>query len=145
MVEVIIVYIICGCIGGFFCAFVAAQKNRSSGNWFLLGFLFNLLALVALIGLPAEKVMNKKTNRICPSCAEEVKIEAKVCRFCNNELPVLEEVKLMDEEEAREIMDKFNIRMEDGKYVYKHFRKTKRFSNLKEAVSYAEFSEKLRS
>ena len=37
---------------GFFCAFVAGQKNRDSITWFVLGFLFSVYALIAIAGVP---------------------------------------------------------------------------------------------
>lgn len=41
-------------IFGFFCAFVAGQKNRSVFGWFVLGFVFSFLAILALIAIPAK-------------------------------------------------------------------------------------------
>lgn len=38
-------------IGGF-CAYIAGEKNRSGGNWFIFGALFSFLALFALIAIP---------------------------------------------------------------------------------------------
>lgn len=40
---------------GSLCAYVASQKGRSALNWFLLGILFDILALVALAALPSNK------------------------------------------------------------------------------------------
>lgn len=36
-----------GLIIGFFCAFIAQEKNRS-GGWFVLGLLFGIFALIAI-------------------------------------------------------------------------------------------------
>jgi len=38
---------------GFFCSFVATEKKRDGLSWFLLGFLFSLLALIAIAGCPS--------------------------------------------------------------------------------------------
>jgi hypothetical protein len=36
-----------------FCAGIARAKNRDGLGWFILGFLFSLIALIAIAGLPA--------------------------------------------------------------------------------------------
>lgn len=81
---------------GWFCSYVAGQKNRDKGSWFLLGFLFSFLALIALAAIPAieEKPTfvadDEDVNRKCPFCAEMVKREAIFCRFCQHDLPPVE-------------------------------------------------------
>ena len=37
---------------GSFSAFVASEKNRNSMGWFLLGFFFSFIALIAVCGVP---------------------------------------------------------------------------------------------
>lgn len=49
--EVIAVLLFCVSLG-FFSGYVAKNKNRSFGNWFILGCLFNVIALIAIVGLP---------------------------------------------------------------------------------------------
>lgn len=46
--ELLILYVFWGIIFGLFCAYVAGTKNRSRSSWFLLGFFFNILALLAI-------------------------------------------------------------------------------------------------
>ena len=48
IIGIAIVGIICGS----FTAYLADEKGRSAGAWFVLGFCFNLLALLTLIGAP---------------------------------------------------------------------------------------------
>ena len=38
----------------FFCDFLAREKNRNGIAWFFLGLCFNIVALLALIGVPAK-------------------------------------------------------------------------------------------
>lgn len=42
-----------GMVFGLFCAFLAKSKNRNMVGWFYLGFLFSIVALIALVGVPA--------------------------------------------------------------------------------------------
>lgn len=49
----LIIYLIYAFALGFLCSWVAKQKNRNSMNWFFLGFLLGVLALIALAAVPA--------------------------------------------------------------------------------------------
>lgn len=46
-------YVIACVTVGFFCAWLAEEKNRGFTNWFFLGLLFGPLALLTLVGAPA--------------------------------------------------------------------------------------------
>ena len=48
----LILYIISGVIFGLFTSHLAESKGYSSGIWFLLGFLFSLIALLVMVGMP---------------------------------------------------------------------------------------------
>ena len=69
-------------VSGVLCAVVASEKNRESGIWGVVGFLFPILSLIAIAGMP------EKTRRIreCLFCAELIGIKATICPFCNREL-----------------------------------------------------------
>ena len=63
----------------------ASSKKRSGFGWFFLSLIISPLIgfiIVAIAGLPRGEL--KK----CPNCAEQVKSEAKVCRFCGYDFPI---------------------------------------------------------
>jgi len=72
-------------------AAIARSKGRSFGLWWLYGALLFIVALPhALIMAADKKTLEEKQlsegMKKCPHCAELVKQEATVCRFCNREL-----------------------------------------------------------
>lgn len=81
----------------FFCAIagaIASRKGRRAVTYFLLSMLLTPLIgiLLALVARPdTQKVEQEKIasgqGRKCPFCAEVVKAEATICRFCAKELP----------------------------------------------------------
>jgi len=78
-------------ISGGLCAYLADQKGYGTGAWFLVGFFFGVLGLIACAGLPAADESRDVYSRDeflvkrCPRCAELVRIESSVCRFCQHE------------------------------------------------------------
>jgi rRNA maturation endonuclease Nob1 len=73
--------------------FMATTWGRSGGLWFVGAILFTpILAGVAL--LLAGKVQQEprakgfsfaKYSKVCPDCAERVRIQARVCKHCGHE------------------------------------------------------------
>ena len=91
MTYIVVVLVAQAVISGGLSSYLADQKGYSTGAWFFVGFLFGVLGLIACAGLP---VVNESTDvysrdeslvKRCPRCAELVRIEASVCRFCQHE------------------------------------------------------------
>lgn len=60
-------------------------------TWFIAGMLCFIIAfLYLLLSKPSdETLVDSGKYRKCPYCAEAVKFEAKICRYCGNELPTI--------------------------------------------------------
>jgi NADH pyrophosphatase NudC (nudix superfamily) len=74
---------------------IPAAIAKSKGRPFLLWWIFGFLALI--IALPCALMMKRDVRNLehrqmregfkkCPHCAEMIKGDAKVCRFCQREL-----------------------------------------------------------
>lgn len=91
--EWFILWVACG----FFAAAIASGKGRSFGVWFVLGFLFGPIALLASGFMPKVEIDNvvrtpsviAPTERKCPFCAEQIKVEAIVCKHCGRDVEPL--------------------------------------------------------
>jgi hypothetical protein len=76
---------------------MAGKRGRSPALYFLISMLLSpVIGLLVLLvqGPNAEKIEAEKLESgelcQCPFCAELVKAEAKICRFCGKELPIEE-------------------------------------------------------
>ncbi|MCS3956732.1 ribosomal protein L32 [Salinibacter ruber] len=100
---------------------VASNKNRNPAGWGVLGFLFGLFGLIAVLVMeevePQEKEVSgrrssqssgaqefnpDKHEKKCPDCAEYIKIEARVCKHCGREFSD-EEVKRQVDERRKSV------------------------------------------
>lgn len=77
---------------GLLCAWLAKQKNRNPWSWFLLGAVFTLPAFIVIVFLkPIPEKVTEEPMRKCPFCAENIKLEAKKCRYCGEMLTEIDE------------------------------------------------------
>lgn len=88
MTALVIVWIFFGLLT----ANIADSKGRPFWTWLVYGFLcFPLAILYLAVSKPSdETLVSSGEYRKCPFCAEVVKAEAKVCRYCGRELPEVE-------------------------------------------------------
>lgn len=75
MIRYIIFIVVAGIVGGI----LARPKGRSPILWFILCALVPLL-VIAIAMLPS--VIAEGFTKKCPYCAEIIKEEAKVCKYC---------------------------------------------------------------
>lgn len=77
------------CVGAF-----AQHRGRSGGGYGLLALLISpLIAFIVVLALGPNRegiesdAISSGAMRKCPHCAELVKAEANLCRYCHSELP----------------------------------------------------------
>jgi hypothetical protein len=96
------IWIVCAVVT----AIIASSKGRSGLGWFLIGAVLGIFGIVLIACLPAlpgyggdpattlrnvaigtsnKQAPAMRAMKLCPDCAEEVKADARVCRFCRHE------------------------------------------------------------
>jgi uncharacterized paraquat-inducible protein A len=95
MDALVVIILFQAVIVGSFTAFIAKEKKRDALAWFVLGFFFSLIALLALIAVPTKKVSEtilrrntiSQTKWQCKECGETNVDEDVKCYFCGKARP----------------------------------------------------------
>lgn len=74
-------------------AFIAKSKGRSFSSWWIYGVLLFIVAFFHSIVIKPtveynEREMLQAGMKKCPFCAEMIKLDAKVCRYCGRDVVV---------------------------------------------------------
>jgi hypothetical protein len=121
-------------------AAIAQSKGRSFGLWWIYGAALFIVALPhALITqrnlVELEEKQLSEGMKKCPACAELIKSEAKICRYCGTAQPETAHSQQILEDAAS--MEAHGIRFEKGAYTTSDGYD---YDTLSEAIAHARHS-----
>jgi len=85
-----VIWIVCIAVGMAICQ----ERGRSTLDGLLLGLLLGPIGVIICVVLPTDVNALEKTAlrsgemRKCPYCAEPVRPQATVCRYCGRDIPI---------------------------------------------------------
>jgi len=88
----LVIWVICAFISGN----ISKSKGRSYGEGFAIGLFLGFIGVIIVSLLPKNEAgmeqekLQDGTGKKCPYCAEVIKKEATVCRFCGRDMPIVE-------------------------------------------------------
>jgi hypothetical protein len=116
------------------------QTLMMFGGFIFLGGL--ILFAVARIKQTPEDEAKEEAERNCPFCAEMIKAEAVICRYCQRELPPIQESTPIGSNSQPNIqqplsdaeqMEKYGISYDGERYIYNEYK----YDKLSDAIAAA--------